>query len=167
MTEKLTLVDENDNEIGVGDRKQAWANGYYTRNIRVMLRDQNGRVLSQKRSMEKGTYPGMWTVAASGHVDAGEHWDVAAARETQEEVGLSTDLELIGDFVFKNDDGDKKIRQIIHVYQGTIDASAQFSLQASEVDEVKWFELDELRTLMHSSPDQFTPSFIETIQRFF
>lgn len=167
MTEKLAFVDENDNETGVGDRKEAWANGYYTRNIRVMLRDQNGRVLSQKRSLDKSTYPGMWTVAASGHVDAGESWDIAASRETHEEVGLSPDLELIGDFVFKNDDDDKKIRQIIHVYQGIIDESAQFSLQASEVDEVKWFELYELKNLMRESPDNFTPSFIETIERFF
>jgi isopentenyldiphosphate isomerase len=167
MTEKLTLVDENDQVIGVGDRKQAWANGYYTRNIRVMLCDQNGRVLSQKRSMQKGTYPGMWTVAASGHVDDGEDWDTAANRETQEEVGLSAHLVLVGNFVFKNDDGDKKIRQIIHVYRGVIDESAEFTLQASEVDEVKWFGLDELKELMRSKPEDFTPSFIETIQRFY
>lgn len=167
MTEELTFVDENDNETGAGDRKEAWENGYYTRNIRVMLRDQHGRVLSQKRSLKKITHPGMWTVAASGHVNAGEKWDVAAIRETKEEVGLSVNLEPIGDFVFKNDDGNKKIRQIIYVYQGTIDASTKFVLQAGEVDEVKWFELDELKNLMQDSPDDFTPSFIETIQRFF
>jgi len=167
MAEKLTFVDEHDNETGVGDRKEAWTNGYYTRNIRVMLLDQNGRILSQKRSLEKTTYPGMWTVAASGHVDAGESWDTAAARETQEEVGISTDLVLVGDFVFKNNDGDKKIRQVIHVYLGTIDASAQFNLQSSEVDDVKWFELTELKKLMQDSPDNFTPSFIETVQRYF
>jgi len=43
MTEKLTFVDENDQPIGVGNRKEAWAKGYYTRNICVVIHDQNGR----------------------------------------------------------------------------------------------------------------------------
>jgi isopentenyl-diphosphate delta-isomerase len=101
MTERLTLVDENDQVIGVGDRKEAWVHGYYTRCIRVVLRDQNGRFLSQKRSMKKDTFPGMWTVAASGHVDEGETWDEAAYRETKEEIGVATDLKLMRDFCFQ------------------------------------------------------------------
>ncbi len=48
------------------------------------------------------------TVAASGHVDEGEAWNEAARRETFEEIGISTDLKLVGDFIFKNDEGDKK-----------------------------------------------------------
>ncbi|HMI09452.1 MAG TPA: NUDIX domain-containing protein [Candidatus Saccharimonadales bacterium] len=167
MTERLTLVDENDQLIRVGDRKEAWANGYYTRNIRVVLRDQNGRFLSQKRSMKKDTFAGMWTVAASGHVDEGETWVEAALRETREEIGISASLKLVGDFIFKNDEGDKKIRQIIHVYEGIIDGSTQFDLEEDEVEDIKWYELDELKSLMQEIPDKFTPSFRETISRFY
>jgi isopentenyl-diphosphate delta-isomerase len=167
MTERLTLVDENDQPIGVGDRKEAWEKGYYTRNVRIVLKDQNGRFLSQKRSIKKATYAGMWTVAASGHVDEGETWDVAARRETEEEIGVSPDLKLIGDFAFQNDEGDKKIRQIIHVYEGVIDGSTQFDLEEDEVEDTKWYELDELKSLMQETPDEFTPSFIETISRFY
>src|SRR4051812_10597784 len=104
MIEKLTFVDENDQIIGAGDRKEAWTKGYYTRNVRIVLLDERGRLLSQKRSVKKDTFPGMWTVAASGHVDEGESWDAAAVRETQEEISVSTELKLIGEFVFKNDE---------------------------------------------------------------
>ena len=167
MTERLTLVDENDQIISVGDRKEAWAKSYYTRNVRIILRDQNGRFLSQKRSMKKDTFPGMWTVAASGHVDEGETWDMTAHRETKEEIGISTDLKLIGGFTFKNDIADKKIRQIIRVYEGAINSSIRFDLEEDEVEDTRWYELNELKSFMSETPNQFTPSFIETINRFY
>ncbi len=167
MAERLTLVDENDQPITVGDRKLAWAQGYYTRNIRVVLRDENGRLLSQQRSMKKDSFPGMWTVAASGHVDEGETWDVAARREAQEEIGISPDLKLIGEFTFKHDESDKKIRQIIHVYEGTIDSATSFAFEPDEVQDAKWFDLDELKELLKTSQDIFTPSFAEIITMFY
>lgn len=167
MAERLVLVDENDHPIGVGDRKEAWAKGYYTRNIRVMLRDESGRVLSQKRSMEKDLFPGMWTVAAGGHVDEGETWEIAAARETAEEIGVSPDLKLAGSFNFKSDEGTKKVRQVIRVYEGTVNSATQFNLQEDEVEEVAWYELAKLKTLMQEKPSDFTPSFRETIARFY
>lgn len=167
MTERLTLVDENDQPIAVGDRKEAWAKGYYTRNIRIVLRDENGRVLSQKRSIKKDLYPGMWTVAAGGHVDEGETWDEAAQREMKEEIGVSTSLRRIGDFSFKNDEGNKKVRQIIRVYEGVIDGSAQFTLEEDEVEATEWYGLDELKVSMQQTPDTFTPSFREVIERFY
>lgn len=167
MTERLVLVDENDQPIGVGDRKEAWANGYYTRNIRVMLRDEDGLILSQKRSMKKDLFPGMWTVAAGGHVDEGETWETAAARETKEEIGVSPELKLVGDFVFKSDEGSKKVRQIIRVYEGTIGSSTQFDLEENEVDEIAWYEPGVLKTMMQETPDKFTPSFREAIVKFY
>jgi isopentenyl-diphosphate delta-isomerase len=167
MTERLILVDENDQPVGVGDRQEAWARGYYTRNISVMLRDQNGRILSQKRNKQVASYPGMWTVAASGHVDEGETWDTAAYREAQEEIGISTDLKHIGNCIFKDDVDDKKIRRIIHVYEGVIDSSTQFTLQEAEVDDTKWYTLDELRYQIQQQPEQFTPVFREIIDRFY
>jgi len=167
MTEKLTFVDENDNPIGVGDRKEAWIKGIYTRNIRVVIRDEKGRFLSQKRSTQKDTYPGMWTVAASGHVDEGEEWDTAAVRETQEEVGVSVELTPIGKFNFSADEGIKKVRQIIHVYEGVISSSTEFSLEPGEVDDIQWFELDTLKSLIATNPDDYTPSLRETITRFY
>lgn len=167
MTERLVLVDENDQPIGVGDRKEAWAKGYYTRNIRVMLKDENGRILSQKRSIKKDLFPGMWTVAAGGHVDEGETWETAAVRETAEEIGVSPELKLVGSFNFKSDEGSKKVRQIIRVYEGIMDSTTQFDLEEEEVDEIAWYELAELKALMQEKPNEFTPSFHETIARFY
>lgn len=167
MTERLVLVDENDQPIGVGDRKEAWANGYYTRNIRVMLKDQDGRILSQKRSTQKDLFPGMWTFAAGGHVDEGETWDKAAFREMKEEIGVSPELKLVRSFIFKTDEGVKKVRQVIRIYEGVIDSSTQFDLEEDEVEEIAWYELDALKSMIQETPDAFTPSFRETISNFY
>lgn len=167
MTERLLFVDENDQPIGTGDRQEAMANGYYTRNIRVVLMDENGRMLSQQRSANKSTYPNMWTVAASGHVDEGETWDTAAIRETQEEIGVSVQVKLVGSFAFQDDTDGKKIRQLIRVYEGTLDSSTELQLNEDEVQAFKWYAIDDLKYLIKQSPENFTPSFQETINRFY
>jgi isopentenyl-diphosphate delta-isomerase len=109
----------------------------------------------------------MWTVAASGHVDDGEEWDIAAARETVEEIGVAVDVKEVGRFNFADDSDGKKVRQVLRVYEGTIESSTEFVLEPTEVDEIKWYELDELKAQMNHHPEQFTPSFIETINRFY
>ncbi len=167
MIERLTFVDENDRQIGSGTREEAWGKGYYTRNIRVVLRDESGRFLSQKRSIKKNSYPGMWTVAASGHVDEGESWDAAAQRETQEEIGVSAEMNLIGKFAFQDDTNGKKIRQLLHVYEGVIDSSIEFQMEEDEVEDMKWFEIDELKKLIKTTPEQFTPSLREIIDKYY
>jgi 16S rRNA (adenine1518-N6/adenine1519-N6)-dimethyltransferase len=167
MTEVLIFVDENDQPIGSGDRKEAWAKGYYTRNIRVMIRDENRRILSQKRSIKKDSYPGMWTVAASGHVDAGEEWDIAAPRETFEEIGVTIDVIEVGRFNFSDDTDGKKVRQVIRVYEGIIDSATQFKLEEDEVDDMQWFELEDLKSSMKQRPNDFTPSFHEVITKYY
>lgn len=167
MTERITFVDENDQPIGAGSRKEAWNKGYFTRNVRIVLRDQNGRFLSQKRSIKKDSYPGMWTVAASGHVDEGEQWDIAARRETKEEIGVSPEMKFVGSLLFKDDKGEKKVRQLVRIYEGTIDSSTQFKLEEDEVDEMRWYTYDELTRLMSQQPKQFTPSFHEIVDRFY
>lgn len=167
MTERVIFVDENDNIVGAGPREEAWEKGYYTRNIRLVIRDENGRVLSQKRSADKKLYPGMWTVAAGGHVDEGETWETAAQRETKEEIGIDIEVSLVGEFVFKDDTEGKKVRQILRVYEGVTSSAAQFTVDTSEVEKVEWYELDTLKSQMVATPQKFTPSFREVIERFY
>lgn len=50
--------------------------------------DTANNILIQKRSMQKDTYPGYYTVSASGHIDKGESYEQAARREMEEELGI-------------------------------------------------------------------------------
>jgi isopentenyl-diphosphate delta-isomerase len=71
--------------IGGSTRQEAWANGSYYRLVQIVLRDEDGNFLLQKRSSLKALFPNCWTNAASGHVDEGETYEISAPRELVEE----------------------------------------------------------------------------------
>ena len=167
MEERIIFVDENDTPIGVGTREEAWAKGIYMRIVRVILRDEQGRILSQLRSAEKKSYPNRWTDSASGHVDEGDSYDSAVARELKEELGLATPLTYVGSFASKDIVGDKTILEFNAIYEGNIDSSTTLKLQQSEVADTQWFELSGLKQLTQSDPNNFTPGFREIVRRFY
>lgn len=62
------------------------------RAIGIVVFNDRGEVLLQKRSRLKDTYPGFYTMACSGHVNKGEAYKVAAKRELEEELGVKLPL---------------------------------------------------------------------------
>ena len=167
MTEQVIFVDKNDEPIGAGTREEAWKKGIYVRLVRIMIRDENGRILSQHRVGTAKSYPNLWTNSASGHVDVGETWEQAANREMKEEIGISTKLRLVGKFTLSVDRDGKKIRQFNRFYEGVISSSTDITLQPEEVTEIKWYELGELKLAMKNSPSMFTPGFHESVTKFY
>ncbi len=83
-------VDDQDQVIGAVTRGEAHANPEILhRSVFVLVFNQAGELLLQKRSASKDKFPGCWTISASGHVDYGHSYAEAAARELEEELGLS------------------------------------------------------------------------------
>ena len=167
MPERIQIVDENDQPTGAATRQEAWAKGLHYRLVEILIEDENGNVLLQKRSMNKLSYPGCWTVAASGHVDEGETYEATAPRELQEEIGISTPLEYLGTFFLHMDVGDKTINQFNGVFHGTVPRDTQFTLQPEEVSEVRWISREELQKEAATSPENFTPAALETLRRYY
>jgi isopentenyldiphosphate isomerase len=69
----------------------------------ISSRDGRGKVLLQKRSVNKKIAPGKFDVSVGGHYASGEDADVAGPREITEELGLSvrfSDLVPIGRRIF-------------------------------------------------------------------
>jgi len=163
----ILFVDRNDQPIGYGTREEARANAISYRLSRVILRDENDRILSQHRSENKRHYPGLWTDSASGHVDKGEDYEVAAYREMFEEIGVQTDLVFLGKFAGKHDDHENDWTVFSGVFEGRIHSSTKLALQQDEVRGSTWYDLDKLKQEMNQDPDKFTPGFIKTIARFY
>jgi 8-oxo-dGTP diphosphatase len=67
-------------------------NHVYGLAVRVLLTDQEGKILILKRSTDSKTNPGKWELPG-GKVDQGESFDHALIREVYEETNLKISLE--------------------------------------------------------------------------
>lgn len=166
MTERLTVVDENDQPIGVATREEAWAKGLILRHAYCVIRDEDGNFLLQQRSQSKKSNPGKWTWAATGHVDQGESYEVAAAREMIEEIGIATELTFIGKFHSRHPNEFGKLDCFVGVFTGTISRDTTITVDPIEVATTHWFTPAELRELM-SDPSKTTHNARLTYQEFF
>jgi isopentenyl-diphosphate delta-isomerase len=86
--EWFDVVNERDEVVGRATRREVHARGLWHRAVHTLGCDPAGRVLLQKRSMLKDLSPGLWDSSCSGHLDASEDYDTAAARELGEEIGV-------------------------------------------------------------------------------
>ena len=86
--EWFDVVNARDEVVGRATRREVHACGLLHRAVHVLVFDAAGRVFLQKRSMKKDLCPGLWDSSCSGHLDAGEDYDAAAARELAEEIGV-------------------------------------------------------------------------------
>lgn len=95
--ELFDLVDEQDCVIGQVRRGDAHGNpALVHRSVQTLVFDSAGSVLLQLRSARKDLFPRYYCASASGHVLTGEDYEATAARELQEELGVSVPLTYVG-----------------------------------------------------------------------
>lgn len=149
MDEYVDILDENGNYTGKALLKsEAHAKGLFHPTVHVWFYTTGGKVLLQKRSLQKDTFPGYWDVSVAGHIGAGEAPLTSALRETEEELGLhisEESLEKIG--VSKSV---KKHRNNLtdcefhHIYISRLTTPLnQLKLQKSEVDDIKLIAIED------------------------
>ncbi|MBR3505074.1 MAG: NUDIX domain-containing protein [Clostridia bacterium] len=152
--EYLDIVDENGMPTGKTiSRDEAHRDGvrHRTSHVWVIRRSAEGiDVLLQKRSMEKESYPGLYDTSSAGHIPAGDEPLPSALRELREELGVAAgpgQLRFAGIFRTRYEKTfhgrlfrDNEVSWV-YVYDAPVDISA-LTLQASEVDEVRWFDLE-------------------------
>ncbi|MEI7579269.1 MAG: NUDIX domain-containing protein [bacterium] len=92
--EQLTEVDQDNNVISPILRGIAHhSSDKYYRTIFIIVKNQAGKILIQKRSASKDLYPNYWDLSVGGHVNFGVSYPETAIRELQEELGITTSPE--------------------------------------------------------------------------
>ena len=161
--EYLDVVDESGQPTGkVVDRNTAHRKGILHRTAHVWIVRGEGEeteVLLQKRSMEKDSFPGYYDTSSAGHIPAGDEPLPSAMRELAEELGITAtpdQLTFAGTFrsqyekeFYGKPFRDNEITQV-YVYQEPVDIG-RLNLQQSEVDEVRWFVLEDVWNEIHYS----------------
>lgn len=149
--ELLDIIDIYGNPTGrVADKQTIHDQGLLHRDVHVWV--TNGTdLLQQRRRLDKSIMPGAWDISVGGHVGAGESYLESAIRETHEELGLdlpasrfvrigrvATQLKFPGWSHAHNIVGDNFV-----VVERDL-TLADLSLQAEEVMDARWYDIDQL-----------------------
>jgi isopentenyldiphosphate isomerase len=87
--EQIAWVDEQDNLLGAIGRAELRDRGLIGRGTYILVFNSAGDLCVHRRTLSKAIYPGYWDVAAGGMVQADETYAESAARELEEELGVS------------------------------------------------------------------------------
>jgi len=87
--EQIAWVDADDHLLGALARSELRERGLIGRGTFILLFNSAGELCVHRRTLSKAIYPGYWDVAAGGMVQADESYAESAARELEEELGVS------------------------------------------------------------------------------
>jgi geranylgeranyl diphosphate synthase type I len=158
MAEAVILVDDEDRVIGAESKLEAHrGGGKLHRAFSVLLYDMEGRLLLQRRALNKITFPGIWANSCCSHplytademeLDGDLGVIRAAIRKLEQELGIPTSqvpissFESVGRFQYlarMNDDWAEWELDHVIVIQSEVD----LNINANEVHEIAWVGKDE------------------------
>lgn len=139
--EMLEVVNEKGETIKSLPRSEIHGNpALLHRVVHVLVFNENGELILQKRSMSKDVAPGRWDTSVGGHVNAGETLDEAMKREMEEELGIA---ECPTEFLYTYVHSNEFESELVYTYSCVYDSAIHF--QQDEIDEVRPWSLDEIR----------------------
>lgn len=158
IEEKVVLVNENDEVLGVMNKMEAHEKAVLHRAFSVFIFNEKGETLLQQRSLSKYHSPLLWTNACCSHPREGESYKEAAIRRMDEEIGINTELEEAFWFIYKADVGQGLTEhELDHVFIGNYNNEPL--LNPEEVCNYKWMKTEEVKNDIVRQPDIYTEWF--------
>jgi len=163
--EMLDLVDESGRVVGKATRDECHSSiSLAHRAVHIFVRNSAGAIFLQKRALTKRIQPGRWDTSVGGHLESGEGYEEGAERELLEELGVCLDdaggaraLRRLHDYVWRSPVETERVRTF------EITCEGPFKLQAEEIDEGRFWSLDELRAA--AGTGELTPNLEEELRR--
>lgn len=156
--EQVILVDEHDRVVGTMEKLEAHRKGVLHRAFSVILFNDEGKLLLQKRSRNKYHSSGLWTNTCCSHPLPGETMDAAARRRLRQEMGIDLQPVFSHRFIYKAAlDHDLIEHELDHVYIGTFNGSPEINL--NEVEDWKYVDLQWLKEDMQRNASDYTAWF--------
>jgi isopentenyl-diphosphate delta-isomerase len=158
MLQEVVLVNEKDEPIGIMEKMEAHRKALLHRAFSVFIFNTKGEMLLQKRSQNKYHSAGLWTNTCCSHPMPGEDTKQAAVRRLNEELGFSTTLNKIFDFIYKSDfDNGLTEYEFDHVFIG--DYNGAINPDKNEVSDYCFMSLNEIESSLQLKPQKFTAWF--------
>ena len=154
--ELFIVVDKNDKIVDYKTRYECHHNKQLIhRAIGIVVLNNKGQVLLQKRSKNKDTYPGFYTISTSGHVDKGETYKQTAQRELFEELGIHSPLTRKARFLIEMEVETEMDCLFTTSHNGP------FFHNKQEIDAVKFVTINELQKMQ----SKLTPFAIASLKK--
>lgn len=165
--EKVVLVDENDNQIGLEEKVKAHlGQGILHRAFSIFVFNSKKELLLQQRASEKMLWPLYWTNTCCSHPREDENYQEAGQRRLNEELGFTCPLEYIGKFQYQANYRDIGAEnELCSVLIGDYDG--QVNVNEKEINDYKWVNFEELKQDILENPDTYTPWFKIELDKFF
>ena len=155
--EWFDLVDTEDRVVGKALRSEVHRRRLRHRAVHMLVFDSAGRCFLQKRAMRKDEFPGVWDSAAAGHLDVGEEYDDAAARELEEELGVILADRKSLQPLFKINACEATGEEFVWIYRYLADGP--FKLHKEEIERGQWFSIEAIDKWINEHPEEFTSAF--------
>ena len=155
---KIPIVDEQDNILYHKDSKERDPRKEITRIAALWVVNEKGEFLIAKRSKNKKHHPNVWGPSVAGTVEEGESYEENIIKEAREEIGLNIN----GVFLSSKKRVSSNHEYFCQYFFAKVPYGVVFHLQESEVDEVKWISLQNLKVWV-KNPGEFVPTFIRNL----
>lgn len=181
MNELIILVNEEDQEIGYGEKLDVHVKEQLHRAFSVFVFDiETQRMLIQKRAEGKYHSGGKWSNACCSHPRKGEVMEEALARRLQEELGFKMPERLnIFDYpVYPKELGVDNIIEAGHftyyakfnglaeheidhvfVYYPSKEQLKHMQCNPEEIGDIEWVALEDLLISVEKSPESYSAWF--------
>lgn len=137
--ELVDVLDDMGQVVDAVPRSVMRAQNLLHRSVFVVVRNDSDELLVHRRAEWKDVWPGAWDIAVGGVVATGEAWELAAARELLEELGVAGDMSYLGEGEYHDD----SVRELSRIY--SVRSDGPFELVDDEIVEVAWLPMAELR----------------------
>lgn len=160
-TDRVDIVTEADETTGTAIRADAHRDGLLHRAVHVWFVTPDRKIIFQRRSRTKETYPDLLDATVGGHVDAGDDWLGTAVRETAEETGVTVkadELRLVDQFPveLRHPERNLHIREIhreyAYLFTGAI---ADLKIEAGKAEGFEAWHIDDLAGLTAKQREAF------------
>ncbi|KAG4123818.1 hypothetical protein ERO13_D10G000700v2 [Gossypium hirsutum] len=167
QVEYLDVLTKTGKKTGVSKpRGDVHRDGDYHKAVHVWIfAESTQELLLQKREDCKDSWPGLWDISSAGHISAGDSSLITAQRELQEELGVilpKDAFELI--FVFLEECVTNNGKFINNEYSDvylvtTLEPIPReaFTLQDTEVSDVKYISFGEYRSHLAEADPKYVP----------
>ena len=153
--EKVILVNEFDEQIGLMPKLEAHEKAILHRAFSVFVLNNKNEVMLQQRAHQKYHSPLLWTNTCCSHQREGETNIQAGNRRLYEEMGFNTELKELFHFIYKAPfDNGLTEHELDHVMIGYYDGEPV--INPEEVEDWKWMKIEDIQSDMLLSPDSYT-----------